>query len=399
MQVLFIFPGSLYPPSGDSIRSQDIAEKLAKSGSKVEFYCFGKGPGFRSDKKNISFLELFTYEGILARKMLKSSIFRNNLLKLASVMAISYDFLPQGIASLSPFLPLYLYDQLTENDLIWVEGGFGNPFLVLFSRLLRKPFIFSYYGGKRIGLRQRLLQKVIQLTCVLSNVVVTTSESEKEHISSQLNLPSSKLVALPDSVDKKFLERPTASVRELYRLDGKIVILFMGNLSGTHNFLAVKQIMDTYIPYLQQNLKNCNFHFLVVGPKPSNFPYNSTPFITFVGYAVNPQDYVYASDICLAPVYGIGGLHVKILAYMACGKPIITSTEGAKPLGLRNRDDALIAGDEADFASKILELINDEKLRRHLSANSKQYIQTMEAEIDEDFSKLQKLLNYLVDEK
>jgi glycosyltransferase involved in cell wall biosynthesis len=151
--------------------------------------------------------------------------------------------------------------------------------------------------------------------------------------------------------------------------------------------------MNIYIPFLQNNLKERIFRFLVVGPKPTNFPFESNSYVTFTGYVDNPQDYVHAADICLAPVYGIGGLHVKVLAYMACGKAIITSTEGAEPLGLRNGVDALVADSDDNFASKIMTLINDEELRCRLSKNSKQCIQEMERQINDNFRKLQVMMD------
>lgn len=397
MKILFLFPGSLHPPTGDSIRSQDIAKKLVKLGNSVEFYCLDKGhkhPSSSTEELDIKVLSV--PERVLARKILDNFLFRKILRKMFSTLDISYDFLPLGLVALSPLIPLYLRSQLKRNDLIWVEGGFGNLFLVLYASLIRKPFIFSSYGGIKESLHQRLLHKITKFTCLLSDLVITTSEFEKRQMISSLNLSSNKIVALPDSVDPKFLEPPKSVSRELCNLkEGEIVILFMGNLASNHNFSAVKQIVNDYIPSLKKQLKKHNFHFLVVGPKPTNFPFESDSYVTFTGYVTNPQDYVHVADVCIAPVYGIGGLHVKILAYMACGKAIITSTEGAKPLGLRDGLDALIA-DGSDFPSKIQMLINDARLRLQLSSNSKQYIEEMQNKIDESFRGIQMLMATLV---
>jgi glycosyltransferase involved in cell wall biosynthesis len=398
MKILFLFPGNLYPPTGDSIRSQDIAMKLAKLGNDVEFYCFEKGHNPKSKSTEaLDIKVLRVYEGILARNILGNFLFRKILRKLISTLNMSYDFLPGGMAALSPFLPFYLHNQFRNADLIWVEGGFGNLFLVLYSSYLRKPFIFSCYGGIKESLRQRLLQKITKLTCILSTVVITTSEFEKNRMVSTFNLAAHKVIALPDSVDQKFLEPPKHAVRELLNIKmGEIIILFMGNLASNHNLFAVKQIMSNYLPFLQRKLKGRNFRFLVVGPKPTNFPFKSTSCVTFTGYVMNPQDYVNVADVCLVPVYGIGGLHVKILAYMACGKAIITSIEGAKPLGLRDGVDVLIADGDDDFKLKILTLINNDELRGQLSANSRQYIKEMERKINDSFHGLQEQLNALV---
>jgi glycosyltransferase involved in cell wall biosynthesis len=395
MQILFLFPGALYPPTGDSIRSQDIAKKLVKLGNSVEFYCLDKGhnhPTRSSADLNIRVLSV--PERVLAQRILDNFLFRKILKKMFSTLDISYDLLPLGLAALSPFMPLHLRSQLKKNDLIWVEGGFGNLFLLFYSRLIRKPFIFSCYGGIKKSLHQRLLHKVMMFTCLLSDFVITTSESEKKQMLSSFNLSPHKIIALPDSVDPKFLEPPKAVSRALYRLkDGKILILFMGNLASNHNFFAVKQIVNNYIPSLKKQLKKHNFHFLVVGPKSADFPFESDSYVTFTGYVANPQDYVHIADICLAPVYGIGGLHVKILAYMACGKAIITSVEGAKPLGLRDEVDALIADGDDDFVSKILTLINNEELRCRLSANSEHHIRNIERKINDNLCRLQVMLN------
>ena len=68
---------------------------------------------------------------------------------------------------------------------------------------------------------------------------------------------------------------------------------------------------------------------------------------------------------------------IKLLEYMAFGKPIVTDGVGEIPLMLKKEKAASVSNpdDEQDFIRKIEILVNDKKLRTQISKNAKKLSQ------------------------
>ena len=65
------------------------------------------------------------------------------------------------------------------------------------------------------------------------------------------------------------------------------------------------------------------------GPVPAGAPH---PGIVFVGRVPDIVPYVRRADICLAPIFTGSGTRLKILEYMAAGKPVVATPKGAEGL-------------------------------------------------------------------
>ena len=112
--------------------------------------------------------------------------------------------------------------------------------------------------------------------------------------------------------------------------------------------------------------------FLIIGPHgqlPRDFIADSR--IIFTGFVEEPEAYLNASDICLAPITEGGGLKTKTLAYMACGKPVVTTPEGAMGIGIKNGEEAIICGLDQIF-NAVSELVENEELRKEMGKRARQ---------------------------
>ncbi|HEX6105831.1 MAG TPA: glycosyltransferase family 4 protein [Gemmatimonadales bacterium] len=81
------------------------------------------------------------------------------------------------------------------------------------------------------------------------------------------------------------------------------------------------------------------------------------------------------ADIALNPRVDCDGIPMKLLNYMAAGRPIV-SFAGSAP-GLRHRETAWLApdGDVTAFAAGVLALLDDVMLRRAMGARARRFVQ------------------------
>ena len=130
-------------------------------------------------------------------------------------------------------------------------------------------------------------------------------------------------------------------------------------------------MMFRLIPEIERRLKCVRFLILGGGrelPGPSSN-------IIYTGFVKDLPAYLNLADICIAPYPPqavCGGTRNKICEYMACGKPIIATTEA-----IRGFEDAipgkhfLLADDEKAFVGRIEECIHNPEMARQLGKNAR----------------------------
>lgn len=74
----------------------------------------------------------------------------------------------------------------------------------------------------------------------------------------------------------------------------------------------------------------------------------------------------------MVPLLRGGGTKIKILEYMAFGKPVVSTIKGAEGLNLQNEEDILLSEHpDSKFINLVFKLIEDEDLRRTIGINAR----------------------------
>jgi glycosyltransferase involved in cell wall biosynthesis len=80
--------------------------------------------------------------------------------------------------------------------------------------------------------------------------------------------------------------------------------------------------------------------------------------ICVLGFVDNLVDYIMASDICIVPLISGGGTSLKMLEYMAAGKPIITTNVGCRGFPIVDGEHAVIRNElKNDFPEAIINIL------------------------------------------
>lgn len=114
------------------------------------------------------------------------------------------------------------------------------------------------------------------------------------------------------------------------------------------------------------------------------------PDVELTGYVDDIAAHVRSARVCVVPLRVGGGTRLKILEAMALGVPVVSTPKGAEGLDARHDEHVLLAGDPADFARKVLDILNDDELCRRITSQARRLVeQTYDwASIGADFARL-----------
>ncbi len=175
--------------------------------------------------------------------------------------------------------------------------------------------------------------------CRVCDSVFTVSETDKKTFMSW-GIAENKFVIIPNSVDlNQFSTAENGErIRDKYKLRNKTVLIFHGDLLYPPNQEAIQIITDTIMPRIVE--ENPSTYTFIVGRNP---PKISGANIITTGFVKDLHQYIAAADIAIVPLLKGGGTRIKIIEYMACGKPVVSTTKGAEGIKLKNGSDILLA--------------------------------------------------------
>jgi len=255
-------------------------------------------------------------------------------------------------------------------DYIQAEGIHAFFTAYLFSCLKRKKTIIVIHNIEHIVAEQSNRNKLFVRFLYLyehfcykkSDLLVTMSKQDKERISKIFNINPEKIIIVPNG----------ANIHNRYRnkINKGTDILFTGKLDYIPNNNAVKFILEKIAPKILRKFPNT--YFKIIGSPKINTNNNH---ILSLGYVEDIDYHMENSDICIAPVFEGSGTRLKILEYMANGRPVVSTSIAAEGInGLQHKKNILIADDLDQFVKNISDLIKNPKIRRSIGNSAKNLI-------------------------
>jgi len=235
-------------------------------------------------------------------------------------------------------------------------------------------YITSY--GK--PLTTKVAEKVSALYCNLCDVVIAPSKNVKKLLK---KYGVKRRIEIIPSTIKEPLEVSTKEIKRKFGLDNKKVLLFVGRLGKEKNVDFLLRV------FKKVNNKDPDTHLLIVssGPERKNLENLALELnvpVTFTGY-LSDKDlarcYKAADIFVFASTTETQGL--VLLEAMSYGKPFVAVKAG----GINIPKGGLMAKcEEKDFANKVLKVLKNDKLRKRLGKEGREYVK--------EFSPTNKLL-------
>jgi glycosyltransferase involved in cell wall biosynthesis len=147
----------------------------------------------------------------------------------------------------------------------------------------------------------------------------------------------------------------------------------MGTLYYPPNADGIRWFIQQVFPRIRQNIPEVKLTIVGKNP-PKDFLHlaaDPASGITVTGFVPDLDPYFAESAVTVIPVRAGGGMRVRILESFARAAPVITTTVGLEGIDARPGLDVLIADSPEEFASSVIELLQDHELQQQLSSNGR----------------------------
>jgi glycosyltransferase involved in cell wall biosynthesis len=202
-----------------------------------------------------------------------------------------------------------------------------------------------------------------------STLCIVAVSRELRDILASSGVDAAKIAVVPNGVDVDFFSPDGEVCRD--GLEGKVTVGFVGNLRPWH---GVEMLADAF----REVARDPSFHLLVVGDGPlskrvAELAEELPGRVTHLGAVPHTEvpKLLRAMDIAVAPYLPLDRFYyspLKVLEYMASGRPIVASRIGQIGELLRHGETAVLVepGDAAALAAAIRDLGSSPQRRRAL---------------------------------
>ena len=207
------------------------------------------------------------------------------------------------------------------------------------------------------------------------DAIIVLSPRDYEYVKS--NFPGKKLFYIPPVVDTTIFrsDGPTYDFGE-----DKFNLLFYGSLDREQNIEGLKYIITSLIPALKQSglMSHVRMNIFGSGIPPEELMLESNPDINYLGQVENPGEYVRGADLVLVPLKNSGGMKIRLLESIACGKTIVATPEAKAGLPEGLAEYVHTATSTTEFVETIdkirtegyTNVVDGDVVQKYLSGNS-----------------------------
>jgi MoaA/NifB/PqqE/SkfB family radical SAM enzyme/glycosyltransferase involved in cell wall biosynthesis len=195
--------------------------------------------------------------------------------------------------------------------------------------------------------------------------VIAVSDLDRQRMVSA-GLDASRVTVIPHGVEVGVFQTANgAGIRARYGIDPAAPLLFFhGTLHYWPNTEAVRWIVLELLPRLLPEMPK--LRVLICGMNPPL--YYTHAAVIFAGPVPDLAAHVVAADLCLCPITAGGGTRMKLLEYMAAGRPIVSTTKGAEGIAYTDGQHLCIADGADAFAEAARALLHDRPRAQRLGA-------------------------------
>ncbi len=365
-----------FPPDP---RVENEAVSLIQAGFKVYLFCLD----YKHNQKPIE-----SIKGIQVYRF-KVPKFLYSLSALAYTIPLYHLFLFTGIYKFikkNKIEKIHIHDMQIARSVFWVNKFFGLSTILDLHE--NRPAIMKYYNHVNTFLGKLLISpstwKKFEFKYIKkADHVITVTQKAADYYVQQIQLPSNKFSAVPNTVQKSFYLDYTIDNDIISSLKDSFTLLYLGDTGIRRGLLTVFESLKILIPSIP------NIKIVIVGKSKDDATLKNyvkdnhyQPYVEFEGWQNFDlfQSYILAADIGICPIHK--NLHHdttyanKIFQYMALGKPIIVSNCTSQQDIVEKNNCGLVFSDKnaKDFAEKIITLYRQPALRTEMGKNGAQAV-------------------------
>jgi glycosyltransferase involved in cell wall biosynthesis len=268
---------------------------------------------------------------------------------------------------------------INPNLIIFEGSSWAVYYYILLKKIkkISKAKIIYHAHNVEYILRKQKENLTISLTtkifesklCNESDKLAVVSEEDGKLFKKIYNVD---YILLPNSVETK---RFNLNKNELKKIEKKYSInknsiLFMGMPAYKPNAEAINIIINDILPKVLKEIPTAKFFFI-------GGNINSSKKGIFNPGQISEFDLNYlikSCNVCIAPIISGSGTRLKILEYMAAGRPVVSTTKGAEGINIK-KESIIISDDFYNFSKEIIKLLKNKKLQNKIGKLAKKEIE------------------------
>ena len=178
-------------------------------------------------------------------------------------------------------------------------------------------------------------------------------------------VPGKPVAVVKNSVDTEYF-RPSDLATDP---DG---VVFTGLMSYRPNVDAVHHFVRSVLPLILRERPRAHLTVVGAGP-PDEVRRLAGPHVVVTGAVDDVRPYVGRASVVVVPIRFGGGTRFKVAEAMAMGKAVVATSLGAEGIGVRHRQEILLADDPHSFAAAVLELLGDPSRARAMGVTGRAF--------------------------
>lgn len=150
-------------------------------------------------------------------------------------------------------------------------------------------------------------------------------------------------------------------------------IAFMGALNVAHNENGISHFIEMVLPLIKQKIPDLKL-FVIGGGASEKLKRYKSENVIFAGRVPDVRVSIGACEVFICPLQFGSGIKTKNLEAMAMGIPVVTTEVGAENIDAVVGKDWLVAKDDADFADKVMNLLQNDDFARKIGLSGQKFV-------------------------
>jgi glycosyltransferase involved in cell wall biosynthesis len=269
-------------------------------------------------------------------------------------------------------------------DLILTENLPFGLIGAIISAFIRKPLLWDTHDGNLLAHCQLLNCSPIYIKANLllerfigrmARVIIVPSKMDRQLYIKQGYRYKNKIEIISSGINLSVLEKKENKMglrKKPGLVPEKKILIFGGNRDYPPNKEAAFWINDKLAPVLAEKFNQVQI--IITGP--GEVPQKIHPIVAFPGHVPDYFEHILSSDVCLVPYQMNTGISTKLIDYLACGRPTVTTVEVARLFPeLVDGENVLIARDRKEFIEKTIAILENPVLGEKIGANGRKVIE------------------------
>lgn len=269
-------------------------------------------------------------------------------------------------------------------DLVYSHQVYSARMGIWLGRSLRRPHVYDAHSSlahesstfARMSLKERSLRIVNEASVLWrSDKIIVPSAELEDYVIGKYRLRPDRVRVVKNGAEADTFRPadPDLSLRARLGIPAESVLIVFTNprlATFPSNEMALRSLFRM-VPEIERRIPGVRFLILGGGPELKA----PSPRVIYAGYVNDLPAHLNLADICIAPYPPravCGGTRDKVCEYLACGRPIVATSEA-----MRGFDDAvpgehyLLAADEGDFVEKLADCVRRPEMARSIGRNAR----------------------------